>query len=109
MTRCIIPLTIIIKVDGYRILVHYEGWPQRFDLWMDDDSEYLYEDGWCEASGHPLEPPPDMSKASECGIRECGGVGHVKGPQYSNHHTPFGCPYSHQNYNKDHEENLCNR
>ena len=34
-------------------------------------------------------------------MRECGGIGHVKGPIFQSHDTPFGCPYSEENYDKD--------
>ena len=31
----------VVAVRGYRVLIHYEGYPQYFDEWMDMNSERL--------------------------------------------------------------------
>lgn len=45
--------------------IHYDGWSQQFDAWCDSDLSDLHPFGWCQRTGHPLEPPP--------GPREGGG------------------------------------
>lgn len=38
--------------------MHYDGWSQQFDVWCDSDLSDLHPVGWCQRTGHPLEPPP---------------------------------------------------
>lgn len=40
--------------------VHYDGWSQQFDVWCDADHSDLHPVGWCQRTGHPLEPPPGL-------------------------------------------------
>lgn len=49
--------------------IHYDGWSQQFDVWCDADNSDLHPVGWCQRTGHPLEPPPGGWR---CG-RETGG------------------------------------
>lgn len=40
--------------------IHYDGWSQQFDIWCDSDNSDLHPAGWCQRTGHPLEPPPGV-------------------------------------------------
>ena len=49
-------------MEEYRVRVHYDGWDDIYDDWFDVDSIDLHPVGWCNKTGHPLEPP--LSKLS---------------------------------------------
>lgn len=107
----LIRVATIVEVQVYQIKIHFDGWHEMYNYWIDDDSPDIHPPSWCTKTGHPLQPP--LSEAdragnlpeslSACGVTGCKGYGHVKGPIYTTHHTAFGCPYSVQNLNKDNE------
>lgn len=37
--------------------VHFDGWEEDYDQWMDCESVDVYPVGWCELVGHRLEGP----------------------------------------------------
>ena len=47
----------IAGVAGRRVKVHYDGWPEEYQVWMDDSSPDLHPTGWAERTGHPLQEP----------------------------------------------------
>ncbi|MEQ2184608.1 hypothetical protein GOODEAATRI_009778 [Goodea atripinnis] len=49
-------------------LIHYDGWSTQFDVWLDSDHCDLHPVGWCQRTGHPLEPPP-VSPAAESSLQ----------------------------------------
>lgn len=96
----------VIQTEELRIKVHYDGWPPQTDSWFDCDDPDLHPVGWCQRTGTPLEPPRDFCSDSSpsqsvCPTFGCRGVGHIRGPKYSHHHSLFGCPYSETNLRKD--------
>ncbi|KAM7452023.1 lethal(3)malignant brain tumor-like protein [Porites harrisoni] len=94
----------VAAVEEYRVKVHFDGWDDIYDDWFDADSFDLHPVGWCEKTGHALEPPlttREKISSAACPTPGCKGIGHVKGAKYSTHHSTFGCPYSLQNLNKD--------
>ncbi|XP_034415905.1 lethal(3)malignant brain tumor-like protein 4 isoform X3 [Cyclopterus lumpus] len=101
----LIRVATVTDTEDYRIKVHYDGWSQQFDIWSDSDHFDLHPVGWCQCTGHPLEPPQGSSPTSPsqgvCPTRGCRGVGHIKGAKYSGHHSAFGCPYSDINMRKE--------
>ncbi|XP_077952636.1 lethal(3)malignant brain tumor-like protein 1 [Gasterosteus aculeatus] len=101
----LIRVATVTDTENYRVKVHYDGWPQQFDVWSDSDHCDLHPVGWCQRTGHPLEPPPGSSPTSPsqgvCPTRGCRGVGHIKGAKYTGHHSAFGCPYSDINLRKE--------
>ncbi|XP_067341670.1 lethal(3)malignant brain tumor-like protein 4 isoform X2 [Channa argus] len=102
----LIRVATVIDTEDYKIKVHYDGWPQHFDTWCDSDLCDLHPVGWCQRTGHPLEPPPGSSPLSSpsqgvCPTPGCRGVGHIKGAKYTGHHSAFGCPYSDINMRKE--------
>ncbi|XP_072533233.1 lethal(3)malignant brain tumor-like protein 3 isoform X2 [Salminus brasiliensis] len=96
----------VVDTDDHRIKIHFDGWTDEYDHWVDADSPDIHPAGWCAKTGHPLQPPispQDMFESSEggCPTLGCKGVGHIKGARYSGHHSAVGCPYSEINMNKD--------
>ncbi len=47
----------IVRVAGRLVRIHFDGWPDDYDQWMDAASPELYPVGWCELAGHRLEAP----------------------------------------------------
>ena len=42
---------------GRLLLVHFDGWEEEFDQWVDFQSPDIYPVGWCEIIGYELQPP----------------------------------------------------
>lgn len=97
----------IIEVENYMVKIHFDGWSDIYDYWLEDDSPDIHPPGWCAKTGHPLVPPITPSDLvvntgpGVCPTPGCKGIGHIKGPKYSGHHSTFGCPYSDINMNKE--------
>ncbi|XP_070709221.1 lethal(3)malignant brain tumor-like protein 4 [Pempheris klunzingeri] len=101
----LIRVATVTDTEDYRVKVHYDGWSQQFDVWCDSDLCDLHPVGWCQRTGHPLEPPPGSCPPSPsqgvCPTPGCRGVGHIRGAKYTGHHSAFGCPYSDINLRKE--------
>ncbi|XP_069576320.1 lethal(3)malignant brain tumor-like protein 4, partial [Brachyistius frenatus] len=102
----LIRVATVTDTEDYRVKVHFDGWSTQFDVWCDSDLCDLHPVGWCQRSGHPVEPPPGLSPLSSpsqgvCPTAGCRGVGHIKGAKYTGHHSAFGCPYSDINMRKE--------
>lgn len=48
----------VAEVNGYRIRLHFDGYPDNYDFWCNADSMDIFPMGWCEKYGHVLQPPP---------------------------------------------------
>ncbi|KAJ8337183.1 hypothetical protein SKAU_G00384030 [Synaphobranchus kaupii] len=103
----LIRVATIVTSEDYGLKVHFDGWHHKFDFWVDSDHSDLHPAGWCAQTGHPLETPlrPADVKTSAnqgvCPTPGCRGVGHIRGPRYTGHHSAFGCPYSEINTKKE--------
>ncbi|KAK1806647.1 hypothetical protein P4O66_005155, partial [Electrophorus voltai] len=102
----LIRVASIADTDDHRVKVHFDGWSDEYDYWLDADSSDLHPMGWCQKTGHPLQHPNDSSDSPAvpsqgCPTPGCNGVGHIKGPRYGTHYTALSCPYSELNLNKD--------
>uniref|UniRef100_A0A8C2ITC5 L3MBTL histone methyl-lysine binding protein 3 n=1 Tax=Cyprinus carpio TaxID=7962 RepID=A0A8C2ITC5_CYPCA len=88
----LIRVATVVDTDEHRLRIHFDGWTDEYDYWMDADSPDIHPAGWCAKTGHPLQPPitpQDMFETSEqsgCPTPGCTGVGHIKGARYSGHH-----------------------
>ncbi|XP_033097983.1 lethal(3)malignant brain tumor-like protein 4 [Anneissia japonica] len=95
----------IVDAENHRVKVHFDGWSDIYDYWVDDDSPDIHPAGWCTKTGHPLQPPISpadlVDKEIGCPTPGCNGIGHIKGAKYTGHHSAFGCPYSTLNMNKE--------
>lgn len=47
---------------GRLLYIHFDGWEDEFDQWVDHDSPDIYPVGWCEIMGYQLQPPPESGK-----------------------------------------------
>ncbi|KAM7371122.1 hypothetical protein PAMP_010614 [Pampus punctatissimus] len=50
---------------GRLLLIHFDGWEDEFDQWVDYQSPDIYPVGWCELTGYQLQPPPGLVDATE--------------------------------------------
>ncbi|XP_071007731.1 lethal(3)malignant brain tumor-like protein 3 [Oncorhynchus clarkii lewisi] len=103
----LVRVATVVDTDDHRVQIHFDGWTDEYDYWVDTDSPDIHPAGWCAKTGHPLQPPispQELFESSEqggCPTPGCKGVGHIKGARYSGHHSAMGCPYSDININKD--------
>ncbi|KAM4031756.1 MBT domain-containing protein 1 isoform 1-T2 [Anomaloglossus baeobatrachus] len=55
---CVATVTRII----HRLLrIHFDGWEDEYDQWVDCESADLYPVGWCQLTGYQLQPPAPQS------------------------------------------------
>ncbi|XP_059556286.1 lethal(3)malignant brain tumor-like protein 3 isoform X3 [Myotis daubentonii] len=47
----------VAEVCGYRIKLHFDGYPDYYDFWVNADALDIHPVGWCEKTGHKLHPP----------------------------------------------------
>ncbi|XP_049627118.1 lethal(3)malignant brain tumor-like protein 3 [Suncus etruscus] len=47
----------VAEVCGYRIKLHFDGYPDCYDFWVNADALDIHPVGWCEKTGHKLHPP----------------------------------------------------
>uniref|UniRef100_H0WTP8 L3MBTL histone methyl-lysine binding protein 4 n=1 Tax=Otolemur garnettii TaxID=30611 RepID=H0WTP8_OTOGA len=103
----LIRVATITDVDDQRVKVHFDGWDQKYDYWVEADSPDIHPVRWCDVTGHPLEVPHRANDVNilpgqaVCPTPGCRGIGHIRGPRYSAHHSAFGCPYSDMNLKKE--------
>lgn len=51
---CVATVTRIV----HRLLrIHFDGWEDEYDQWVDCESPDLYPIGWCQVTGYQLQPP----------------------------------------------------
>ncbi|XP_053564359.1 MBT domain-containing protein 1 isoform X2 [Bombina bombina] len=56
---CVATVTRII----HRLLrIHFDGWEDEYDQWVDCESPDLYPVGWCQLTGYQLQPPAPQPK-----------------------------------------------
>ncbi|KFQ30018.1 Lethal(3)malignant brain tumor-like 3, partial [Merops nubicus] len=54
----------VAEVQGYRMRLHFDGYPDCYDFWVNADSSDIRPVGWCEKTSHKLLPPKGF-KSSE--------------------------------------------
>ncbi|XP_072259828.1 lethal(3)malignant brain tumor-like protein 1 isoform X2 [Pyxicephalus adspersus] len=47
----------VVEVCGFRIKLHFDGYSECHDFWVNADSPDIHPAGWCERTGHKLQPP----------------------------------------------------
>ncbi|XP_032779060.2 lethal(3)malignant brain tumor-like protein 3 isoform X2 [Daphnia magna] len=47
----------VAEIQGYRLRLHFDGYSDSHDFWLNADSENLFHCGWCEKNGQKLRPP----------------------------------------------------
>jgi len=53
----LVRVATVVETEPYRIKIHFDGWSDVYDYWVDDDCPDLHPAGWCYKTGHPLTPP----------------------------------------------------
>jgi len=94
----------IVGVEDYRILIHFDGWSDQFNVWMEIDNRNLHPIGWSEKCGEIFLTPYDtkeMNDQDTCSVPNCLGHGHIMQDRFASHHSDFGCPYSPKNLNRE--------
>ncbi|CAH0554527.1 unnamed protein product [Brassicogethes aeneus] len=96
----LIRVATVDDVKEHQIRIHFDGWPDRYSYWVDDDCADIHPIGWSHKTTHPLEPPltpDDVYDFLECPTVGCRGQGDVRGPKYQTHSTQKHCPYAEEN------------
>ncbi|KMQ94309.1 lethal malignant brain tumor-like 3 protein [Lasius niger] len=47
----------IVEIVGYRMRLHFDGYPENYDFWVNADSMNIFPAGWAEKNGKKLDPP----------------------------------------------------
>lgn len=55
-----------LQVQGYRMRLHFDGYPDCYDFWANADSSDIHPVGWCEKTSHKLLPPKGITENREC-------------------------------------------
>lgn len=99
MDSRLVCVATVAQVAGRLVRIHFDGWSEDFDQWMDSSSPELYPVGWCELSGYKLEtpeagnlnasnaPPPSSKKIRKPSGR--GGRGKGRRGARSAHSSPM--------------------
>ncbi|KAM4722841.1 lethal(3)malignant brain tumor-like protein 2 [Rhinophrynus dorsalis] len=59
---CVATITRVVQ----RLLrIHFDGWDDEYDQWVDCDSPDIYPVGWCEFNGYQLQPPLEEEPIEE--------------------------------------------
>ncbi|NXS56828.1 LMBL3 protein, partial [Brachypteracias leptosomus] len=88
----LIRVATVANKDNHRLLLHFDGWHQNYDFWVEADSPDIHPAGWCAKTGHTLQVPLGAvgqirAVGQKCPTPGCFGIGHAKGPQHVNHST----------------------
>ncbi|KAK5644212.1 hypothetical protein RI129_008057 [Pyrocoelia pectoralis] len=52
----------VAKMIGRLLRVHFDGWEEEYDQWLDCESSDIYPVGWCQSVGYKLEGPRIIPK-----------------------------------------------
>ncbi|XP_051780177.1 lethal(3)malignant brain tumor-like protein 3 [Erpetoichthys calabaricus] len=47
----------VAEVCGYRMRLHFDQYSECYDFWVNANSSDIHPVGWCEKTGHKLNPP----------------------------------------------------
>jgi hypothetical protein len=47
----------VSRVVGRLLKIHFDGWEEEYDQWLDCESPDVYPVGWCHLVEHKLEGP----------------------------------------------------
>ncbi|RXM36807.1 MBT domain-containing protein 1 [Acipenser ruthenus] len=66
---CVATVTRIV----HRLLrIHFDGWEDEYDQWVDCESPDLYPAGWCQLTGYQLQPPAAQKRKMPVGKKPVG-------------------------------------
>lgn len=95
----------VVDVKYYHIKIHWEGWLSIYDTWIEDDSPELHPVGYCEATGHELQPPlgymHDGKRTLRCWPKcKKQSLGNEQLFKFFTHNKPDYCPYKERSESK---------
>ncbi|XP_050435903.1 uncharacterized protein LOC126842792 [Adelges cooleyi] len=66
----------IVEVQGYRIKLHFDGYADEYDFWVNADCPDIFYARWCEQNSRIVQPPKNYVKRFDWGsyLRECRAV-----------------------------------
>lgn len=64
----------ITRVIGRLLRVHFDGWEDEYDQWLDCQSPDIYPVGWCDLVDHKLEGPRVLSKNTSPTVKSPRGL-----------------------------------
>uniref|UniRef100_A0A674JYA6 L3MBTL histone methyl-lysine binding protein 1 n=1 Tax=Terrapene triunguis TaxID=2587831 RepID=A0A674JYA6_9SAUR len=75
----------VAEVCGYRMRLHFDGYSECHDFWLNADSPNIHPAGWSEETGHKLQPPKgkrSVTSGLDCvtNVGGCSGKGGLFGP-----------------------------
>lgn len=56
---CVATITMVV---GRLLKIHFDGWEEEYDQWLDCESTDIYPVGWCQSVGQKLEGPRVVPK-----------------------------------------------
>ncbi|KAH9504144.1 Lethal(3)malignant brain tumor-like protein 3 [Bulinus truncatus] len=51
----------VAEIQGYRLRLHFDGYSECYDFWINADSPYIFPVGWAEKNGKTLQPPKNVA------------------------------------------------
>ena len=51
----------VAEVKGFRLRLHFDGYSECYDFWVNANNPFLFPAGWAEKNGKPLQPPKGES------------------------------------------------
>ncbi|XP_074643015.1 lethal(3)malignant brain tumor-like protein 4 isoform X2 [Tubulanus polymorphus] len=54
----------VAEVKGYRIRLHFDGYSECYDFWVNADSFNIFPVGWCEKNNKTVQPPKGFTTES---------------------------------------------
>ena len=70
MAPHLICVASIAQVADNLIRLHFDGWNENFEQWIDCQSPNIYPIGWCDLVGHQLEAL-DAAQSEEVNTDKC--------------------------------------
>ncbi|XP_043462591.1 polycomb protein Sfmbt-like isoform X1 [Leptopilina heterotoma] len=64
----------ITRVIGRLLRVHFDGWEDEYDQWLDCQSPDIYPVGWCDLVDHKLEGPRVLNKTTSPTVKSPRGL-----------------------------------
>ena len=62
----LIRVATVADIRPSQLLIHFDGWSDSYDYWVDDDCPDIHPPGWCHRTGHELLPPPSEYSDTLC-------------------------------------------
>ncbi|KAF6204107.1 hypothetical protein GE061_002447 [Apolygus lucorum] len=92
----VLRVATVKEVLPYQIKLTFDGFPDHFGYWTDDDSPDIHPINWGLKTGHPVAGPPEIRQIhlSRCPTPGCVGDGNYRGLMAEFHSSTEECPYT---------------